>query len=252
MIEFFDNIDSTVFLFFNGMRAPFLDTFMMLFTDRFIWVPFYVVLAGMLFRGGGMRAGVLYMSALIIAVTLTDQTCASIIRPVAVRLRPSNLENPLSEFAQVVGDYRGGDYGFPSCHSANSFALALFISLFYRRKAMTFVMFAWALLNSYTRLYLGVHYPGDLIVGAAIGCSFGFICYIAAQSIQCRWPRAFSIGGTIENSPKAIIAGIAERCDAILFRLKVFKAKEVGISYIDFVWLMPAVILAWIILRSLI
>ena len=117
---------------------------------------------------------------------------------------------------------------------------------------MTFVMFAWALLNSYTRLYLGVHYPGDLIVGAAIGCSFGFICYIAAQSIQCRWPRAFSIGGTIENSPKAIIAGIAERCDAILFRLKVFKAKEVGISYIDFVWLMPAVILAWIILRSLI
>ena len=78
MIEFFDNIDSTVFLFFNGMRAPFLDTFMMLFTDRFIWVPFYVVLAGMLFRGGGMRAGVLYMLALIIAVTLTDQTCASI------------------------------------------------------------------------------------------------------------------------------------------------------------------------------
>lgn len=250
MIEFFDNIDSTVFLFFNGMRAPFLDTFMMLFTDRFIWVPFYVMLAGLLFRGGGWKAGTLYLAALIIAITLTDQTCASIIRPIAVRMRPSNLENPLSEFAQVVNDYRGGDYGFPSCHSANSFALAVFISLFYRRKTMAFVMFIWALLNSYTRLYLGVHYPGDLIVGAAIGCSFGFICYIAAQSIQCRWPRILKIGNIAADTPKAITDLIIERNNAPLFELH-RGTKNMGLSYIALVWVVPGIILAWIILQSM-
>ena len=76
----------------------------------------------------------------------------------------------------LVNNYRGGPYGFPSCHSANSFALATFLTFLTRRRKLAIFIFGWAILNSYTRLYLGVHYPGDLIVGAIIGSLIGWAC----------------------------------------------------------------------------
>ena len=151
------------------MHAPAIDSFMMLFTGRFIWVPMYIAIVLMLLKTFGWKLTGVYVLALALAITLTDQTCATIIRPIVARLRPSNPENPLSELAILVDGYRGGRYGFPSCHSANSFALATFVSCLIRRPRMIAFIIGWAVLNSYTRLYLGVHYPGDLLVGAAMG-----------------------------------------------------------------------------------
>lgn len=183
MIDFLNQLDTEIYLIFNGLHSAFFDSFMKLFTGRFIWVPFYAAIAAVFFRACLWRQALVYLVAVGIAITLTDQTCASLIRPVVERLRPSNLENPLSELAYIVGGYRGGSYGFPSCHSANSFALAVFVSLLFPRKRVVFLMLGWACLNSYTRLYLGVHYPGDLFVGALIGSAFGALCFWAASRV---------------------------------------------------------------------
>lgn len=177
MIEYLNQLDTSVLLFFNGMHSPFFDRFMMLCTGRFIWIPMYVTILFILLKSFRPKLVLLYAVAIALAITLTDQTCSSLIRPLVERMRPSNIENPLSAYLHIVDGYRGGRYGFPSCHAANSFALAVFIVCLVRRWRLAIFIFGWAVLNSYSRLYLGVHYPGDLLVGAMIGSAFGYLCY---------------------------------------------------------------------------
>lgn len=184
MIEILNNLDTSVFLAINGAHSPFFDSFMTMFTGRFIWIPMYAMVLWILFRSCRPQTATLYLLALVAAIFLTDQTCASLIRPAVERLRPSNPENELSQLAYIVDNYRGGSYGFPSCHAANSFALAIFLALFVKRRGFTLFIVGWALLNSYSRLYLGVHYPGDLLVGAIIGTLFGALCYMTASHIE--------------------------------------------------------------------
>lgn len=177
MIEFLSNADTEVFLFFNSMHTAYLDRFMMMFTGRFVWVPMYAALLYTILRNCPPRRALVTSLCIILAIVIADQFCGHLLRPAIARLRPANLDNPLSAFAVIVNDYRGGTYGFPSCHAANSFALAAFCSLFLRtRRAAAFIL-VWAVLNSYSRLYLGVHYPGDLLVGALLGMVFGALCY---------------------------------------------------------------------------
>lgn len=152
MIEYLNQLDASILLFFNGMHSPFFDKFMMLCTGKFIWIPMYATILFILFKSFKPKLVFVYAIALGVAIALTDQTCASIIRPVVERLRPSNPGNPLSEYVHLVNGYRGGSYGFPSCHAANSFALAVFIVCLVRRWRLAIFIFGWAILNSYSRL----------------------------------------------------------------------------------------------------
>lgn len=188
MIEYLNNLDTTIFLTVNGVHSPFFDNFMTMFTGRFIWIPMYAMVLWILFRNCRWQTAATYLAALGAAILLTDQTCASLIRPAVERLRPSNIENTLSQYAYIVNGYRGGAYGFPSCHAANSFALAMFVTLFVKRRGFTLFIMGWAILNSYSRLYLGVHYPGDLLVGAAVGSAYGAIFYGGARLLATRIP----------------------------------------------------------------
>lgn len=131
---------------------------------------------------------VVFLLAVAITIALTDKICAAVIRPYVERYRPCNAESPIYSLAQVVEGHRpGGRYGFPSCHAANTFALATIISLFIKRNVVTVFLFSWAIVTCYTRIYLAAHYPGDLVVGAIVGSVVGWLTYLAAATTAHRW-----------------------------------------------------------------
>lgn len=181
MIDRIQELDTQLFLFFNGLNHQFVDPFMAAFSGRWIWVPLYVALAAVVVWRFGWKRGFVIIAMIGIAVGAADYISASIIRPVIQRMRPANLDNPLSDLVHVVRDYRGGRYGFPSCHAANTVALALASSLALRCRAWTIVIFSWALLQCYSRIYLGVHYPGDLLAGATVGAFTSLVAYFAVK-----------------------------------------------------------------------
>lgn len=179
-------LDDKVFLLFNGINSSYFDALMMMLTGKFIWVPLYAAMAVALFMSRRPAVALLLLVGVGVVIALTDYSISSCIRPYFSRLRPSNLDNPVSVMGHVVDGYRGGDYGFPSCHAANSFALAVFMSLVARRRLFTWFIFIWAVIHSYTRLYLGVHYPGDLIVGTIYGSLIAWIIYILVRLLMAR------------------------------------------------------------------
>lgn len=176
-ILWLSDIDARLLLIVNGAHSPFFDSVMWCISGRWIWVPFYAVLAYLLFRRMSWKRASICLVTIGLIILAADQTCATLIRPEIGRLRPANLNNPLSSFVHVVNGYRGGRYGFPSCHAANTFALAVFMSLVIRHKWFTVIMFSWAFVVSYSRMYLGVHYFGDLFCGATIGSLFAVLFY---------------------------------------------------------------------------
>ncbi len=126
-----------------------------------------------------MRPSVSLLAVISIVLTIVyaDQICATLIRPLVERMRPSNPNNPISEWVHIVNGKRGGRYGFPSCHAANSFGLAFFVMLLFKNRLLTLFILLWAALNSYSRIYIGVHYPGDLIAGMLVGLSGAVLMY---------------------------------------------------------------------------
>ena len=188
MIDSLSALDSQLTVAVNAMHNPYFDQFMFLFSNKWIWVPMYAMILIILYKRYSWKAALLFFVAIALTITITDQLCASIIRPLFERMRPANPAEPLSQVIHVVNGYRGGPYGFPSCHAANSFALATFLTLLRRRWLFGVVVFLWAALNAYSRLYLGVHFAGDLIVGAIIGSLVGFGLFaITARTARLQW-----------------------------------------------------------------
>lgn len=180
MIDFFQaliNIDTDIFLFFNGMHNTYFDYFMSAYSGKWVWIPMYVAIWYVMLRNFHWKVTLLCLLALALTITFADQACATWIRPYVERMRPSNQNNPLSEMVHIVNNHRGGRYGFPSCHAANTFGLAAFLFFLFRKRWLTVFMMAWALLTCYSRVYLGVHYPGDLLVGALVGWMGAYLVY---------------------------------------------------------------------------
>lgn len=187
MIEFLSDIDTQVFLFFNGIHTPFWDYFMTSFTGKIIWVPMYASILYILLRNFHWKAVLFFVVAITLTITFADQMCSTFIRPYVGRMRPSNLENPIVDLVYIVNGKRGGGFGFPSCHAANSFGLAVFLICLFRRRSLSIFIVCWALLNCYTRLYLGLHYPGDLLAGAIVGGFGGWLFYFIAYKLSTRF-----------------------------------------------------------------
>ena len=210
MIDYLIDADTQLFLFFNGMHVDYLDRFMMIFTGRFVWVPMYAALLYVVLRDSTPRRAITTVLCVVLAIVLADQFCGHLLRPLVGRLRPSNLENPVSAMAQIVDGYRGGMYGFPSCHAANSFALAAFCALLLRTRRSAIFIFIWAAMNSYSRLYLGVHYPGDLLAGAFFGVIFGWLCFRLSVLVdRGSWHDEAGWLGKLRVSDFVMLSGIA-------------------------------------------
>ena len=173
-------MDTMVFLTVNSHHNAYFDSVMWLVSGKLIWVPMYVSLFFVLLKNYSYKVVFAILLAIGVVILFTDSFTAQIIRPWVCRLRPSNLDNPMSSMVHIVDGYRGGAYGFPSNHASNTWGLAFFITFLFRRYKLTFFFFLWALLVCYSRMYLGVHYFGDLLIGgllALVGASTVFYVF---------------------------------------------------------------------------
>ena len=155
--------DNSIVVAVNNFHSQFMDNAVLIVTDFWFFVA---VVCG------------------LFAYSFYDDRYPKALLFCAIRqLRPSDLANPVHTLLHIVHGYTGGQYGFPSCHAANSFAIAMFASLWFRRRWLTVTLVVWALAECYTRLYLGVHYPSDIVGGTAIGSVVAYSIYTFYQRL---------------------------------------------------------------------
>ena len=170
-------LDTDLFLTLNALHTAYLDPFMKLYSGKLIWVPLYASLVYVMWRNLSWRQLLCSLICVALVILFADQMSATFIRPVVARMRPANLDNPIAPLVHIVDGYRGGRYSFPSCHAANTVGLTLYVALLLRHRGLTFFMVTWAIITCYSRIYLGVHYPGDLLVGAVVGAVGALLMY---------------------------------------------------------------------------
>ena len=189
LLHFLTDLDHRLLLAINHLDAPWLDAVMTFASDRRVWFPFYAVLLGWLVWHFRRRAWVL-VPLLLGAVALADSITSRLFKPFAARLRPCHA--PDLAAALHLPDGCGGQFGFLSSHAANSFALAVFLLLTLpagRYKVLKIGVFAWAALLSYSRIYLGAHYPSDVLGGALVGAGLAW----GAAALFGRWGRRWAV-----------------------------------------------------------
>lgn len=211
MIEFIqqlERIDMQIFLFFNGLHSDFWDYFMLIFSDRFVWVPFYASFLFVMVRNFPIKVVLTTLIVITLIITLCDQTASGLLKPMIGRLRPSNPDNPISPMVYIVQGYRGGAYGFPSSHAANAWSMAFFARYLVRRSKLTLFLCLWAFITCYSRMYLGVHYFGDVLVGTIIGFIYATLCYYFFQHFLRKYADSFKPKNYLRFSYVPILTGL--------------------------------------------
>jgi undecaprenyl-diphosphatase len=168
MIDQLLEIDRELFLYLNGLHTPWLDPVMLFITETLSWLPLHLFLLYLIFKDH-QKKGWLVLIGLMITIVLADQVTSTLMKPYFARFRPSH-EPSLQSLVHIVNGYKGGKFGFASSHAANTFGTATFLFLLFGKTRKWIVMlFLWAALVTYSRIYLGVHYPGDIVVGGLVG-----------------------------------------------------------------------------------
>lgn len=177
MIAWLEYWDLQLFERLNGLHSPFWDTVMFTVSTKTFWIPCYVLLLFVMYRRWGWKTCLLVLATVALMITLSDQFASGFLKPTVQRFRPCRLEAGLDFAVHLVHNKCGGKYGFVSSHSANFFALATFLSLLFKRRKLSILFLSVAALVAYSRIYLGVHYPGDVIGGAMIGALSAYLCH---------------------------------------------------------------------------
>ena len=199
MLEQLIHIDTEILLAINGWHAPWADRLMWIISAKATWIPLYVLLIGLLvwrYRKPAMThvkwlqkvpACVVMIVVIAMAVGAADFIASGILKELVARPRPTRVPE-LEGVLHLVNDYRSGQYGFVSSHAANTMACALLFSLIWRKKITTSLLMLWVAANCYSRMYLGVHYPLDILGGLMVGTLTALLGFALLRwwKIECR------------------------------------------------------------------
>ena len=176
-----DQIDRELLYLLNGYHSPLFDTLMWHISKMEIWIPVYAVMVYSLNKKYGISAFILLILFAVLLLFLTDFTAVHLIKNTVMRLRPSHNDQTM-DYVNLVMDesgnpYRGGQFGFFSNHASNFFGVVTFYLMCIRpvKKWVAFSLYGWAILIGYSRIYMGVPYPGDVLAGALFGIGTGWL-----------------------------------------------------------------------------
>lgn len=186
------DIDKQVLLALNGSDSLYLDGVMKVYTSTSVWIPVAVVLLFLVLKNNTPRGILLTVLAVALTIVATDQVSSHFIKPLVGRLRPCN-DPTIMHFIDTVNGYRSGGYSFTSSHACNSFGIFTIVSLIVRNRALSLSLLFWACINSFSRIYLGVHFPGDILCGAIAGTLVATLMYLVygfvRKKIDCQTVR---------------------------------------------------------------
>lgn len=190
MLEKIKDLDQELFLYLNDLHVPVLDQIMMLVSNKYFWIPFYLgIIIYLVYRYRRQSMPMLGMA--IAAVGAADYVASGLFKPYFARLRPCH-DPDISALVNIV-DGCGGQFGFMSSHASTSFALAAFFNMILSDRYTVFkaVLLVWAFVVSFSRIYLGVHYPGDIIGGALLGSFAAYVSALGYQILLNKYPLLY-------------------------------------------------------------
>ncbi len=187
MLENLLNLDQNITLALNGSNSLYADAIMMLITSTVTWIPVGVVMLYIIVKNNELPH-LLSIFVLLVFCVLVSNGLSEICKALFERWRPS-VDPHIMYMVKVVNGYRESKYGFFSAHAANTMSIAMFLSLLFKKPRATFLFLLWSLLNGWSRVYLGVHYIGDVLVGWVIGAVVGCLLYFAYHRISWRFAK---------------------------------------------------------------
>lgn len=183
--------DEQLFLYLNGQHQDWLDPIVFALTGKLIWVPLYAFFIYLIIKHY-KKSSVWVLAGIGLAILMADQTASGFMKPFFERLRPCH--DPRFEDLMYNFGGCGGMYGFVSSHAANTFALAIYLSLTFRNRIKGFGwLFLWAAVISFTRIYLGVHYPLDILIGALVGLLAGWVAWFLTLKARGAYRRRLGL-----------------------------------------------------------
>lgn len=176
--------DKTLLMVFNGSHCPFVDRLAVTLTCGYMWIPLYIALLLLVINNHKTVVQIsLVIGMALLAIVLSEGMADLIVKPLVARLRPIH-DILMQDSVQVVNNYRAEGYSFFSAHASNTMAVAVFFSLLVKDRLFACTLITWALVNCWTRLYLGVHYPSDIIVGVVWGSVSGLFAYTMYNKVK--------------------------------------------------------------------